>query len=104
MLDALGFSVLSASSGAQAVTLFEQQCDRISVVLLDMTMPGMNGIDTLARLRAVRPDVRAILSTGYDEHTTMSELADQRPVGFLKKPYTVSALSAAVQGVLSAEQ
>jgi CheY-like chemotaxis protein len=101
LLRELGFSVLVVCSGEEALQEFQRHGSDISMVLLDMTMPGLSGVDTLKKLRELQPDVRAVLSTGYDEQSTAAELAGVRPVVFLKKPYSLADLSVALRAAAS---
>ncbi|MEE8167132.1 MAG: ATP-binding protein [Myxococcota bacterium] len=64
-LESYGYSVLVANSGAAAIQVFEEQSEQIDLVLLDMLMPGMSGEETFGELRAIRPDVKVLLSTGF---------------------------------------
>jgi two-component system, cell cycle sensor histidine kinase and response regulator CckA len=71
MLASLGFRVIKAAHGLEAVEIFRARKDEISLVILDLTMPGMNGWETLEALRTLRPDVPVILASGYDEAKVM---------------------------------
>ena len=94
-----GFEVYSAEDGLQAVEIFEQMCHQIKLVVLDMTMPNMDGNETFAALRKIRPDIPVILSSGYTEQDTMENF-DGDLAGFIQKPYRTSALIAKVQQIL----
>lgn len=91
-----GFEVLTAGDGAEAVEIFGRQKDGFSMVILDLSMPGMNGWQTLAALRALRPDIPVILASGYDEAQVMSDTSQERPQAFLHKPYGLKQLQAAL--------
>lgn len=97
MLDwCLGCDVLTAADGQEALEIFRAHRDEIRLVLLDLTMPGMDGWQTLAGLRALRPDIPVILASGYDEAQVMRADHAQRPQAFLHKPYRMMDLKAAV--------
>jgi CheY-like chemotaxis protein len=96
MVEALGFEVLEASRGEEALDLFRQR-DKIVGVLLDLTMPGMNGEEVFRNLRAIRSDVPILLSSGYDEHESGGRVAD---AGFLQKPYGPKELAAKLRAAL----
>lgn len=84
-LKELGFEVLVAEDGLSAVHLFDQRVDEIEIVLLDMSMPGLDGEETLRELRRIRPDVKVILCSGHPEEKIISRV--QGLAGFLEKPY-----------------
>lgn len=100
ILESRSLEVLTAVSGEEGVEVFEQHADRIALVLLDMTMPGMSGAEVLARIRQIRPAARVIIASGYTESNLTAELGDNRPAAFLRKPFTLSALLSSVQSVL----
>ena len=101
LLRSAGFTVLTAANGAEAVSIFRQHAEEIAAVLLDMTMPGMDGQATFQELRKVRPDVRVILSSGYSEGDAASRFAGKGLAGFIQKPYTYETLMAKLTRVLS---
>ncbi len=95
-LRQLGYSVLTATSGKRACEIYAHDGDRIDCVLLDMIMPEMSGLETYTRLKALRPDVRVIVSSGYRRDRFAGELAD---ADFLGKPYSLEALSVAMEKI-----
>jgi PAS domain S-box-containing protein len=97
MLDQLGFSVLQAGDGREALQRFRERADEIRVVLLDMTMPHLDGAETFRELRRIRPDVRVILSSGYNRQTATSRFAGKGLAGFIQKPYRLDELREAVR-------
>ena len=96
-----GYEVLLANDGRQAVELFERDPGAIDVVLLDMTMPSMDGEETYMHMRHVRPDVRVIASSGYNQIAALRRLTGKGLVGFIQKPYTASQLAAKLKEVLT---
>ena len=74
--------------------------DQIALVLLDLTMPVMSGEEAFHRLRAIRPDVAILLTSGYDEATALEAFSRVHVSGFLKKPYTGEELAEAVRHAL----
>jgi signal transduction histidine kinase len=84
--------VRTAVNGQQGIDLFALNRDQIQLVLLDMSMPGLNGIETLTRLRQIDPEVRVILSSGYSQQQIAKEVAVNGRTGFLAKPYDLDAL------------
>jgi CheY-like chemotaxis protein len=100
MLNRLGYEAWSATSGAEAVTRFAEAAAEISAVLLDLTMPGMNGLETLRRLKALRRDVPVILSSGYTEIDAKRRFEGEDLAGFIQKPYTSAQLADKLTRVL----
>jgi len=103
ILEGEGFEVSDAADGPAGVALFEAAPDQINLVLLDLTMPGWDGFETFNRLRAIRPDVRVVLSSGYSNQETTTRFAGKGLAGFLQKPYTVAQLLDCVAEALSDE-
>jgi PAS domain S-box-containing protein len=91
MLASLGFSVIDAAGGRQGLRVLEQRAREIALVLLDMTMPDMDGEETLRAIRKLSP-VPVILMSGYGESEAMLRFASQRLAGFLQKPFTAQQL------------
>lgn len=100
LLEQNGFEVLSAESGQDALRIFRQNAEDIAAVILDLTMPEMNGEQVLAYLRAIREDVPIIISSGYDEAQTAATLQQNSHTTFLHKPYSSGKLLAKVREVL----
>ncbi len=101
MLTRLGYTVLEAKDGVEAVEIFQQHPDEIRCVLSDLTMPRMNGWDTLAALRKLSPDTPVVLSSGYDEAQAMAGEHPERPDAFLGKPYQLKGLEETIRRVLA---
>ncbi len=97
MLTRLGFAVLVAPDGDQALELFRQHQAEIRCVLCDMTMPHMDGWATLTALRKLVPAIPVILASGYDELQVMAGDHPERPQAFLGKPYQMQSLRAAIE-------
>ena len=87
-----GFTVLAAADGVEALEVFEQHRDEIRCVLCDLTMPRMNGWDTLTALRKLVPDIPVILASGYSEAQVMDGEHPELPQAFLSKPYELPTL------------
>lgn len=87
ILQRAGLSVITAVDGYDAVSTFEARSGEINAVLLDLTMPGLDGGEVFQRLLQSKPDVKVILCSGYDVQDVNSILAPHRPAGFLRKPY-----------------
>lgn len=97
MLERLGFTVMLAPDGKIGVDYFRTHADSIIGVLLDLTMPRMNGEQTLHALRRIRPDVRVILMSGYSEEDATGRFEEEHLAGFLQKPFTFDELRVIVQ-------
>ena len=91
-LERFGYRVLLAVNGVEALKIFLQAPDQITVVLLDWTMPLMSGEETLHRLRAIRPDLPVLLSSGYNEAEFIERFPGQGLAGFIGKPYSAATL------------
>ena len=93
ILERSGYKVLVAGDGREAVEVFRQHADTITVILLDMTRPVMSGVEAFRRLRAIRADVPIVVSTGYSEVATRELFGAGAKVGFVQKPYTAARLA-----------
>ncbi len=96
MLKMLGCEVAPAEDGVEAMEIFSSRKDEFLLVILDITMPRMNGWETLGRLRALRSDIPVILASGYDEAQAMENDHIDRPDYFLHKPYQLRDLQEAL--------
>ncbi len=88
----LGHKGMVASDGEEALKLFEQSSDDIDGVLLDLTMPRMDGLTAFRRMKAIRPDIRVILSSGYNEQDATQRFLGEGLTGFIQKPYRLHQL------------
>jgi len=93
MLRTLGYDVLTAKDGREAVALYQGRSKDIDLVILDMVMPIMNGRDCFHALREMDPEVRAVLSTGYGLDGAAQNLLDEGMLAFVQKPYQMTELS-----------
>jgi CheY-like chemotaxis protein len=96
MLKRLGYEVITACDGYEAVEIFGEGKDEFDVVLLDLSMPRMGGWESLSALRTMRPDIPVILASGYDEVQVMEGEHPELPQAFLHKPYSMTDLKAAL--------
>lgn len=97
-----GFEVLTAANGMEAVECYLQHGDTIRLVVLDMTMPVMDGRQTFQELRRLDPNVRVIVASGYSTSDFEQEFAGSQLVGVLHKPYSIANLQAFIQKYRSA--
>ncbi len=100
MLAHLDFQVLTANDGRKGVDLFEARRGEIDCIILDLTMPEMDGEEAFQALRCLQNDVRVILSSGYNEQDVIQQFAGQGLAGFIQKPYTVAKLRETLNRVL----
>jgi CheY-like chemotaxis protein len=100
MIERLGYSVLEAKDGAEALDLFSQRRDEIRLVISDLTMPGMDGWETLTVVRRLAPGLPVILASGCDKAHVMAGDHPELPQVFLGKPYKLKELSDAISQAL----
>ena len=100
-LNRHGFDVLLAGSGQEAIDAIGSGGDRIRLVVLDLTMPGMNGEETLSHLQHLRPELDVIISSGYAEAGVLPLFKGSRIAGFLQKPYTAQQLARKIETLLA---
>jgi CheY-like chemotaxis protein len=97
MLERFGYRVIVAADGRQAVAAFKKRRADVVGVLLDLTMPHMDGQETFRELRAIDPNVRVLLSSGYGEQELERRFAGQTLAGFIQKPYELQSLGDALR-------
>lgn len=100
MLEACGFSVLTACDGLEGVDLFQEHCDELVCVLLDLMMPRMSGDVALSKMQAIRADVPIVVVSGYSPMEVTERFKGHRMAGFLQKPFTVNELVAELRRIL----
>ena len=101
MLKKLGYKVLAADSGKEAVELLQKQVDRIDLVILDMVMPHMSGSETFDRLKELKPKLKVLLSSGYSVDGQAAEILRRGCDGFIQKPFDLERLSVKVREILN---
>jgi PAS domain S-box-containing protein len=99
MLKELGFATITANDGREAVELFKNN-DDIALVILDLTMPRMDGEQCFRELRQLKPDVKVIISSGYNEQEVTQKFVGKGLAGFIQKPYKLSVLKEIIRKVL----
>lgn len=102
MLRKLGFDVALANDGLEGVELLRATPDRFEMVLMDLTMPKMDGKQAFGEMLAVRPGLRAVMMTGFDEQEASRHFSGMETVGFLHKPFGFEDLAKVIQRVLTA--
>jgi two-component system, cell cycle sensor histidine kinase and response regulator CckA len=100
VLEHFGYRVLLARSGLEALELFARQSEDVDLVILDLTMPVMNGAKVLPKLRAIRPSVPIVVSSGYDKNEALQQCEPSTADGFLQKSFNLTELAQAVKAAL----
>ncbi len=103
-LEHFGYTVFEAASGRDGADLFSRLHDRISVVLLDLSMPRMDGHDVWRYIRRIRPDMTVVISSGFEEADAMRQFTDDPALLFLKKPFTAAALGHKIHAALERQK
>jgi PAS domain S-box-containing protein len=94
MVELIGFRVITARDGCEAVAKYREHQQEIDVVIMDLTMPNMDGITAMGEIYTIRLDAKVILASGYNEEELSKRITGKAPSGFIRKPYNMSALKA----------
>ena len=100
ILEGMGYNVLIARCGEEAIEVYKKNGQEIDLVLLDMSMPFMGGSETYDSLKEVNPDVKVLLTSGYSIDGQAAEILERGCDGFIEKPFTINELSQKLRGVL----
>jgi len=100
-LQAAGYHVISARSGIEALQLFRERGGRISLLVTDVVMPGMNGPDLAEKLAALQPGLKTIYMSGYTDSTLLRDGVQEAGRVYLQKPFTLDALTCVVREALA---
>jgi CheY-like chemotaxis protein len=100
MLQELGYTVILAADGRDAVEIYESNPGEIDLVILDMLMPGMDGHDTFFALKELDPNVKVLLSSGYVSEEDARDVLNAGAAGFLQKPYRMADLAQRVRTIV----
>jgi DNA-binding response OmpR family regulator len=101
VLRRAGFQTISAADGREGVALYERHKQEIQAIVLDLSMPHLNGLEVAARVRALNPDVPILFTSGYNQQESSDRLAEIGRAGFLQKPFRPSELRASIRGMIS---
>ncbi len=101
LLEELGYTVLSAMSGQEAIDVFQKDQDNIDLVIMDMIMPGMGGGETFDRLKEINPEVKVLLSSGYSINGQATKIIRRGCDGFIQKPFNMNQLAEKIQKILT---
>jgi len=102
VLERAGYKVLTAADGQEALIIFAREVERVSAVVLDLTMPRLDGVDVMRLLRRLSPDVRVLLMSGYSDDEVKQRFAGEHISGFLQKPFQNKELTTRVAALLRA--
>jgi len=100
LLETMGYRVLIAKNGKEAVRVYRKNQDDIDIVLLDMVMPNMGGGEAYDRMKEINPDIKALLSSGFSIDGEASEILERGCNGFIQKPFTMKELSGKIREIL----
>ncbi|RJP60429.1 MAG: PAS domain-containing sensor histidine kinase [Deltaproteobacteria bacterium] len=100
MLNSLGYKVLIATSGKEAIDICKKDKEKIHIVIMDMIMPDMGGNETCYRLKQINPDLKILLSSGYAVNGKATEMLERGCNGFIYKPYNMKQLSEKLREIL----
>jgi PAS domain S-box-containing protein len=100
MVKTLGFDVLTAENGDQALAVYAAQHAGITAVILDYTMPGRDGYATLLAMRAINPTAVVIISSGFTQEDVARNFLDVAPDAYIQKPFTVARLREALRAAM----
>ncbi len=101
MLQFLGYNVLRARDGQEALDLYKQNKNQLDVVILDMNMPGMNGAMVYDRLKTIQPNVKVLIASGYFDNHCIRNILKNGFTDFIQKPFNTAALSEKLAEILA---
>ncbi|MCX7982240.1 MAG: response regulator [Syntrophales bacterium] len=99
-LELMGFEVLAARSGEEALDIMEQRRGEIDLIILDMVMPGLSGEQVFYRLKELTPEAKVIIISGYALEDKVSRLIRDGAISFLQKPFKMETFSAKIEEAL----
>ena len=100
VVSKMGLEPVEAADGFEGIDTFTRQHDQIAACVVDLTMPGMSGMELLEKLRAVNPEVSVIIVSGYARHEVKRQEARNEQVCFLRKPFTMESFRDALQDII----
>ncbi|MBW2566036.1 MAG: PAS domain S-box protein [Deltaproteobacteria bacterium] len=103
LLQAMGYSVLLARDGKEAVELYEKNGDNIDIVLLDIVMPHMGGSEVYEKMKGINPNIKVLLLSGYSIDGEATDILDRGCDGFIQKPFTMKELSGKIREIMGTE-
>ena len=100
ILEELGYEVITAEDGEDAITKYRSYSDKIDLVILDMMMPKLNGRQTFQTLRGINPEIKVLISSGYNDDQELADILQKNNTGTLQKPYKITDLSSKINELL----
>jgi len=100
VLEGLGYSILTAEDGAVAVEQYKKSGNEIDLIIFDIVMPRLGGVEALQEIKAINPNVQAIFATGYDKLSTLAKRKYSSVEKVISKPFAISKLSQIIREVL----
>ncbi|MBW2107385.1 MAG: PAS domain S-box protein, partial [Deltaproteobacteria bacterium] len=100
LLNKLGYTVLTASSGRDALNLYQEKDDEVDLILLDMVMPDMGGAETFDGIKKINPSAKVLLASGYAQDGRAGEILKRGCNGFIQKPFSIQELSETIKDIL----
>jgi len=103
MLEALGYIVLAAGGGKEAIETYRKEKDRIAIIILDIIMPDVGGGQTFEVLKSINPNAKVLLSSGYSLNGEATKILNRGGRGFLQKPFKLNDLSRKLREILAGD-
>ena len=100
-LKKMGYEVLTARHGKEAIEVYQQNCQKVAMVILDMIMPEIGGGETYDRLKEIDPQVKVLLSSGYSLDGQATEILKRGCDGFIQKPFSMKDLSRKIRQIIT---
>jgi len=100
LIKDLGYEIILAANGHEAVEIYREHCDTIDLVIMDMIMPKMGGLECFRSIKEINPDVKAILASGYSRNEKVLEILDEGMIDFIPKPFRMIDLSNVIANAL----
>jgi len=101
LLKKLGYNVLEAGSGKEAIRVFSEKSDKVDIVILDMIMPDIGGGEVYDRIKEIDPQVKVLLSSGYSIDGQATDILERGCNGFVQKPFNMKVMSTKIREVLN---
>jgi two-component system cell cycle sensor histidine kinase/response regulator CckA len=101
MLERMGFQVVTAADGPEVIALLQAEPNRFTAALIDMSMPGLDGVETFQRIRYLLPRLPVLICTGFDEEETARHFVNCKRVSFIQKPFNLEKLTGRLRQLMA---